>query len=160
VKVDTSQAQDIVMVGTDSGLWRSTDGGLTYTQVSSIPSAYGDYVWNLVQTSAGWLASSEVPFVIGGGGGTSTLYFSADHGATWAPISNAGNGYRNAGRTSLGIGNPGDAVVYAYAAAGEPPPISTKATSSGPLTGGRPGHPCISTAKSPRTPMPTNRRWI
>jgi photosystem II stability/assembly factor-like uncharacterized protein len=109
VKVDTSQAQDIVLVGTDGGLFRSTDGGLTYSQVPSIANASGDIVWSLVQTSAGWLAADAV------GGVSGVLYLSTDHGATWQPISNTGNGYNNSARTTLAVGAPGDAVVYAFA---------------------------------------------
>jgi photosystem II stability/assembly factor-like uncharacterized protein len=112
VKVDTSQSQDIVMVGTDHGLFRSTDGGVTYSQVPSIPNASGDFVWSLAQTSAGWLAAAQLT------SGDGTLYLSTDHGATWQPITNGGNGYSNAGRTTLGVAAPGDSVVYAFAGNG------------------------------------------
>jgi photosystem II stability/assembly factor-like uncharacterized protein len=109
VKVDSSQAQDIVMAGTNHGLFRSTDGGSTYSQVTTIPTK--STVWSLAQTSAGWLASSEEGTFEGHG----TLYLSTDHGATWQPISNAGHGYSGAGRTTLGVGAPTDSVVYAFA---------------------------------------------
>ncbi len=46
-------------------------------------------------------------------GQATTLYLSKDRGATWAPITNAGDVFRN-GRTTLGVGVPGDNVVYAY----------------------------------------------
>ncbi len=106
VKVDTSQAQDVVLVGTDDGLFRSTDGGATYSHVASIP---GSFVWSLARTSAGWLAAAQAY------SGAGTIYVSTDHGATWQPITNSGNGYSGAGRTTLGVGAPGDSVVYAFA---------------------------------------------
>lgn len=147
VKVDTSQAQDIVMVGTDSGLFRSTDGGVTYNQVSTVP---GDYVWSLAQTSAGWLASTDVPFVPG----TSVLYLSTDHGATWAPISNAGNGFSNTGRTTLGVGAPGDAVVYAYAAVGGAADDLDQGDLFRSTDGGQTWTPLQLSAKVPTNPNP------
>jgi len=105
IKVDTSQTQDIVLVGTNTGLFRSVDGGATY---SAVASATG-WVWSLAQTSAGWLASTVAS------DGTGSLLKSTDRGATWTTISSAT--YTGAGRTTLGVGAPGDAVVYAFAAA-------------------------------------------
>jgi hypothetical protein len=42
------------------------------------------------------------------------LFLSTDRGAAWAPITNAGNVFADNGRTTLGVANPGAAVVYAY----------------------------------------------
>ena len=108
VKVDTSQSQDIVLVGTDAGMFRSIDGGITYTPVTSVPG----YVWSIVQTSAGWLAST-----VDSTNDTGSLLLSTDLGKTWNPITNSGNVFTGAGRTTLGVGVPGDATVYAFAAA-------------------------------------------
>jgi hypothetical protein len=107
---------DTVLVGTDNGLFRSVDSGETYRQVSSL--SFGrNQVWSLVNTSAGWLASSQadptgngVPSL-----GVTTMYLSTDRGATWTAT---GSGLpANTGRTTLGVGAPGDHVVYAFAAA-------------------------------------------
>jgi photosystem II stability/assembly factor-like uncharacterized protein len=109
IKVEPSQGLDIVLVGTDAGLFRSPDGGQTYTKVPSLP---GPQVWSLAPTSAGWLATCDTntsPH-------TSSIYVSRDQGATWSAISNAGGVYTNVGRTTLGVGQPGDSIVYAYAA--------------------------------------------
>lgn len=106
IKVDTSQAQDIVLVGTNAGLYRSTDAGATYAAVSS---ATG-YIWSLVHTSAGWLANSVAST------GTGSLLLSTNNGATWSAITNAGTVYTGAGRTTLAVAAPGDSVVYAFAA--------------------------------------------
>ena len=114
VKVDTSTNRDIVLVATDNGLFRSADEGATY---SAVPTFNGLSVWSIVRSSAGWLASA-----CGAGanglfcGVATTLYRSTDRGATWAPISNAGNVFSQNGRTTLGVAVPGDAVVYAYSA--------------------------------------------
>lgn len=114
VKVDTSQRRDVVLAGTDNGLFRSTDGGETYSLVPALGNAQ---VWSLVQTSKGWLASAQTNSSPGSASvpsaGTTTLYLSKDHGATWTPT---GNGFSSlAGRTTLGVGAGGDAVVYAFA---------------------------------------------
>ncbi|MFP5265527.1 MAG: hypothetical protein ACLGJB_26870 [Blastocatellia bacterium] len=107
VKVDTSGPSDVVLVAANNGLFRSTDGGVTYTKSAS-PAFAGKTVWSLVRTSAGWLASAT--------SGSGFIYFSTDKGATWTLIPNAGNAYSGAGRTTLAVANPGEAVVYAFAA--------------------------------------------
>lgn len=112
VQVDTSTTRDIVLVATDSGLYRSADSGATY---AAIPTFAGHSVWSIVRTSAGWLASGQ-PCAASGlqCAGATTLYLSTDKGATWSPIPNAGGVFANNGRTTLGVAVPGDAVVYAY----------------------------------------------
>lgn len=116
VKVDTSTNRDIVLVATNSGLYRSADEGNTYAEIATFS---GQSVWSIVRTSAGWLASAQPCAAANTGlqcGGATTLYLSTDKGATWAPVSNAGNVFSNNGRTTLGVGLPGDSVVYAYSA--------------------------------------------
>lgn len=112
VKVDAGGPQDVVLVGTDAGLFRSADSGNSYTKVASGPGQpfFASFVWSLARTGAGWLAAAE-SFA-----GVGSLFLSTDRGATWSPITNAGNVYAGAGRTTLGVGAPGDAVVYAFAA--------------------------------------------
>ena len=115
VKVDTSTNRDIVLVATNSGLYRSADEGDTYAAVATFN---GLSVWSMVRTSAGWLASAQPCPAANNGlqcGLATTLYLSTDRGATWAPISNAGNVFSLNGRTTLGVALPGDNVVYAYA---------------------------------------------
>lgn len=109
VEVDTTGAADVVLVGTNVGLFRSTDGGATYTQASTLNS----WVWSLARTSAGWLAAQEY----GGIWGSGQIFLSTDQGATWGPIPNTGRVYLDMGRTTLAVGAPGDAVVYAFASA-------------------------------------------
>jgi len=119
IKVDTSAAQDIVLAATDVGLYRSIDGGTSFTQAplgGAINSTTA--VWSIVRTSAGWLANAQscprVPAIACGS--ASTIYLSTDQGATWNPISTtSGFPTVTAGRTTLGVAVPGDAVVYAFA---------------------------------------------
>jgi len=108
LKVDPSGGTDIVLVGTDNGLYRSADGGVSFASVGGFT---GSSVWSLARTSAGWVAVVESNVT-----GQAKLYYSANHGSTWLPIPNGGNVYAGAGRTTLGVGSPGDAVLYAFAA--------------------------------------------
>ncbi len=110
IKVDSSGPVDVVLAATNAGIFRSSDGGNSFSLVASVA---GQQAWSLVRTSAGWLASlapyrtgSNVP---------GTLLYSVDHGVTWQPIPNAGNGFSGAGRTTLGVARPGESVVYALA---------------------------------------------
>jgi photosystem II stability/assembly factor-like uncharacterized protein len=124
VKVDTSGPQDTVFVATDFGLYTSTDSGQTYNRapdnVFLDPTIFGLFsntVWSFARTSAGWVASTENPFVGDPAtDGVGALAISADHGATWQPIPNGGNVFTGAGRATLGVGRPGDKIVYAFAA--------------------------------------------
>ncbi len=100
VAVDTSTSTDIVIVATDAGVFRSGNGGASYTAVLAVPA------WSFANTSAGWLVA----------GADGVIYRSADKGASWAAIPNTGNGLSNTGRMTLGVGAAGDAVVYAFAA--------------------------------------------
>jgi len=117
LKVDTSTNKDIVLVATENGLFRSADEGVSFSAVSAFT---GLSVWSIVRTSAGWLAAAQpcsapLGSRIGVICGTNlTLYLSTDKGATWAPISNAGNVFANNGRTTLAVAKPGESVVYAY----------------------------------------------
>ena len=99
VAVDISTSSDIVLVATDAGVYRSGDGGVSYAGVLPVP------VWSFANSSAGWLVS----------GADGVIYLSVNKGASWAPIPNGGNRFSGAGRTTLGVGAAGDAVVYAFA---------------------------------------------
>ncbi len=114
VKVDTSTNRDIVLVATDSGLYRSADDGQTYSPVATFADMS---VWSIERTGAGWLASAQPCAVASVGlrcGFETTLFLSTDRGASWAPITNAGNVFAGNGRTTLGVAKPGENVVYAY----------------------------------------------
>jgi len=108
IQVDTSGAKDILLVGTNAGLFRSDDEGVTFTAIGGVFA--GKKVWSLVRTSVGWLANAQ------DSAGAGALYLSTDQGLTWNPITNAGNVYAGAGRSTLAVAVPGDPVVYCFAA--------------------------------------------
>jgi hypothetical protein len=121
VKVDTSATADIVLVATDGGLWRSTDAGATYNQVTGF-AFQNQYIWSLAKTSAGWVMSTQETQPIVNGScipgtrwctGAGHIYLSTDKGATWTEQS---NGLSNFGRTTLAAGSTDLSVVYAFAA--------------------------------------------
>ena len=123
VKVDTNGPKDTVMVATDFGLYTSVDSGLTYDRapddVFLDPTSFGllsGTVWSIVNTKAGWVLSTETPFVGDPTDGIGALAISKDHGLSWSPIPNNGNVFTGAGRATLAVGRPGDNVVYAFAA--------------------------------------------
>ncbi|TFW33625.1 WD40/YVTN/BNR-like repeat-containing protein [Massilia horti] len=105
LKVDTRGPIDVVLVATDTGIYRSADGGNTYTNVLD-----RGRVWSLARTSIGWLATVATS----GYYSPAVLYLSND-GISWTSLP-APNLTAGAGRITLAVGVPGDAVVYAYAA--------------------------------------------
>lgn len=112
IQVDTSGAKDIVLVGTNAGLFRSDDAGAIFTPIAAGTGGVfaGKLVWSIVRTSAGWLANAQTP------NGAGALYLSTDQGQTWNPITNTGNVFTGAGRSTLAVALPGDQVVYCFAA--------------------------------------------
>ena len=133
LKVDTSGPQDVVLVATDFGLFRSADGGATFTFLlqtpflySTVVGTFAQTVWSIVDTSKGWVAATESPVVgiaqTAATDGVGKLAVSSDRGATWQPLASlsetfpAPTGTILAGRITLGVGAPGDTSVYAFTA--------------------------------------------
>ncbi len=131
VKVDTSQgttdAGDIVLVGTDVGLYRSTNGGASYSPVSvdpflegifNVPGFAGHEDWSLVKSSSGWLVSQVYWQVCTNCFEQTLVYFSTNQGATWNYIADTGvlGSTGEAGRTTLTAAGPNNSVVYALSA--------------------------------------------
>ncbi len=118
VRVDTQQAQDILLVGTDVGLWRSVDGGQSLAPVASDTGQafYQKNVWSIQRTSQGYLACAQSRDA----SQVSTFYLSKDLGATWQVVSGTPTAM---GRATLAVGQPGDAVVYAFAATSGTSPV-------------------------------------
>ena len=142
LKVDTNGPLDVVLAATDFGLFRSADGGATFTRNPAVPFLYitpempprvfSQTVWSIANTSKGWVVSTEAPVV----GATATaatdgvgkLAVSTDRGATWqalatlqGPVLVTSGGTTKtvitpAGRITLGVGLAGDASVYAFTA--------------------------------------------
>lgn len=138
LKVDTNGPQDVILAATDFGLFRSADGGATFNFVFQSPicgvagdpflyltpvGCFAQTVWSIVNTSQGWVASTESPVVgVTATDGVGKLAVSTDRGATWHALSAlsetfpAPTGTIQAGRITLGVGAPGDASVYAFSA--------------------------------------------
>src|SRR5215475_14715567 len=133
LKVDTSGLQDVVLVATDFGLFRSADGGATFNFNFSSPFLYptvvgtfAQTVWSIVNTSQGWVAATESPVVgipqTAATDGVGKLAVSTDRGATWQPLASLSEtfppptGTILAGRITLGVGATGDSSVYAFTA--------------------------------------------
>src|SRR5690349_180754 len=133
LKVDTSGPVDVVLVATDFGLFRSADGGATFTFNFSSPFLYptvvgtfAQTVWSIANTSRGWVAATESPVVgiaqTAATDGVGKLAVSTDRGATWQPLAALSEtfppptGTILAGRITLGNGANGDPIVYAYTA--------------------------------------------
>ena len=111
LKVDDTgvESTNVVLVGTNVGLFRSTNAGASYSLVNNA-TFNGHYAWSLVRTGTNtWIASTE-DFLAGTAG---SILRSTDGGANWNPISGPIAG---AGRMTLGIGTPGDSDVYCFAA--------------------------------------------
>ena len=103
VKVDTSGAQDVVLAATNAGLFRSIDAGGSYGVVIN-----GGFHWSLQRTSAGWVDALT-------SGGSAVFARAATAAGAWALDFTAG-GIAPAGRMTLGVGAPGDAIAYAFVA--------------------------------------------
>src|SRR3954468_2468664 len=107
LKVDTSGPEDVIFVATDFGLFYSQDSGNTWNFNLDGTFSSGQ-IWSLAKSSAGWLASVEDYF-----DGTGSTMLTTDLGNNWTQV---GSGLTNTGRMTLGVGTPGDNVVYSFAA--------------------------------------------
>jgi len=123
VQVDSSQSPDLVLVSTEIGIFRSIDGGASFSHV--YPSANVtlttigrqtltfSLVQSLVQTNVGWLGFDYFPSVrqllVSENGGQN---WSTPVETNWAAVTGSDNGVA-LGRTTFAVGNPGESVVYA-----------------------------------------------
>ena len=103
VKVDTSGAQDVVLAATNAGLFRSLNSGTSYGVVIN-----GGFHWSLQRTSAGWIDALTST-------GNAVFARAATAAGPWVLDFTAG-GIAPAGRMTLGVGAPGDAIAYAFTA--------------------------------------------
>lgn len=76
----------VVLVGTNDGLKRSTDGGATFSPVSLGGSSVGQ-IWSVQAFSATELVCSRQASASGGSG---TVWYSSDAGASWTQASVSG----------------------------------------------------------------------
>lgn len=117
IQVDRNGVSDVVLVGTNVGLFRSTDGGVTYVKVAGgLGEAFnGKSIWSLVQTSIGWVAAAQAD-AQSVGAGPGTVHVSTDRGATWVSATTPpiGRGF-GVGRITLAVATPGERKLYATA---------------------------------------------
>jgi len=104
------------------GLWRSTDSGASWSQVTSFPNP-GDYVadpgneyggdvqgvvWVTFDESSGKAGSASKDIYVGVADKENTVYRSTDAGATWSPIAGHPTGYI----AHKGVVDPENHVLY------------------------------------------------
>lgn len=107
----------IVLAATDAGLFRSADGGLTWSPVSLATGfAAAPYVWDIASTGATSFAVSLEANKAATTGTTSGQVFTSTNGGTsWALASGMTNS-AGVGRISLAAAPTNGSIVYAMAA--------------------------------------------
>ncbi len=97
---------NIVFCAASNGIWRSVNGGTSWTQVET--STKEDIEFNPQDPNIMYASGS---------GGTSCVWRSANNGQTWTAITGS-SGITNTGRTLLGVSPAAPNVVYAVQASG------------------------------------------
>eukprot|EP01041_Mallomonas_annulata_P003342 gene3342-6613_t len=112
--VDTSTGSDIILISTNMGIFRSTDGGMTFTNPYVLgSSAYYPAIYSLVKTGS---SSGGRTWWMGHDSYNQKLIVSTNQGQSWGAL--AGTNWAtitssNAARTSFSVGAAGEATVYA-----------------------------------------------
>ena len=96
---------------TNEGIWNTTDGGATWTNVTSGVEPYANFFgWTSVVVdpntpSIVYAAAGDIQYSTVGGYTVNGVYRSTDSGATWALLANAPNGSSNSatGRIALAV---------------------------------------------------------
>lgn len=109
---------NIVLAGTNRGLFRSVNRGSTWTEVA-LNTGYGvsPYVWSIVWTGGSNFAISVAPPLVANNDGQ--VFVSSNHGGSWRKASSfglAGEGISGIGRVTLAVAPSNPNVVYAMAA--------------------------------------------
>jgi hypothetical protein len=108
IKVSPSNSS-IVLVATNGGLYRSTNAGASFSQVSITPSDGGvPVIWSITVTGSHSFALSLLA-----GDDDGEIWHSSDNGATWTRSTGIASG---TGRISLDAAPSKRAIVYATAA--------------------------------------------
>jgi photosystem II stability/assembly factor-like uncharacterized protein len=114
IKVDGST----VLVGTNAGLWLSTDGGSTFSATGPETTPFDlstrnnplFATWSIARSNGAWVVAYSAGGIFG------AIYRTTDF-ATWQAVKPFTDDPATAlGRTTLAVGQPGDQVVYAFAA--------------------------------------------
>jgi hypothetical protein len=100
---------NVVLAATNQGLFRSTDAGATFSNVSIVPAAGGvPVVWSLA-----WGGGDNFVLSLLGGSSDGEIWRSTDSGATWTQSTGLAAGI---GRISLDAAPSDRSVMYATAA--------------------------------------------
>jgi len=84
VAVDPNLGSIIFMGTTKDGLWKSADSGETWAKVTLCPEANINFV--IFDKSSGTAGSATNKIFVAAADNTTSVYMSADAGATWAPV--------------------------------------------------------------------------
>ena len=112
IKVAPSNS-NIVLVATNAGLYRSTDAGKSYAQVTLTGISSGSTIWNIAPTGGNnFVMSLQLP--PGTTGSEGQVWRSTDNGATWTQT-NGITHPNGVNRISLASAPSNRSVVYAMA---------------------------------------------
>ncbi|MBG0829193.1 cellulose binding domain-containing protein [Planomonospora sp. ID67723] len=129
-----------------SGIWRSTDGGASFTKLSGITGAV-----NIGFGKAAEGRNYQALYAVATIGGVTGVFRSDDTGATWVRVNDDQHQYGNMGEALTGdpriygrvyLGTNGRGIVYADTGGGTTPPDDDTAAPS------RPGKPAASAITS------------
>jgi len=92
--VDPNDTRILYFGSRRDGLWRSTDGAVTWARVAAMPVTGGNgggITWLIFDTRQEDAPDQPTRSIFAGvaAGGTSSLYHSADAGQTWEPVTNS-----------------------------------------------------------------------
>lgn len=123
VQVEHSQSPDVVLVSTEIGIFRSIDGGASFSHVYPTRNVTNivlgrqtptfSLAQSLVRTSVGWMSFDYLPsvrqLILSENGGQN---WSTPVESNWGLVTGSDSGVA-LGRTTLAVGTPGENVVYA-----------------------------------------------
>eukprot|EP01041_Mallomonas_annulata_P004834 gene4834-9637_t len=115
IAVDTSTGSDIILVSTNMGIFRSSDGGVTFTNpYNAAGKTYYPAIYSLVKTGSGgslwWIGYDTY---------NKLLIISSNQGLSWGSLAGTNWGTAvgtDAGRTTFAVGAPGESTIYAQVA--------------------------------------------
>ena len=88
----------------NTGIWKTTNGGTSWTNVTAAASLTSTYTWSavVVDPNTPAIVYAAVGDIFYGGSGPNAVYRSSDGGTTWAQLTNAPGG-SSTGRIALAV---------------------------------------------------------